>query len=425
MIDISAVLGCIADDFTGATDLASNLVDRGFRTAVVFGIPSIQSLAELGAVDAVVVALKTRTAVAHEAVAESREAARMLEQFGARQFYFKYCSTFDSTPHGNIGPVIDALAGDLGVDRTIVVPSFPAAGRTVYQGHLFVRDQLLSESPMRDHPLTPMRNSNLAELLATQSENRVVTIGLAEVRGGQDALRALLEMPIQDAQRESVVIDAIDDSDLAVIADAAAGLRLVSGASGLAVGMCAPHAAAGVDARAIRVFRGRRAVLAGSASAATRAQVAHAATLIPSLKLDIEAAAADPEGYADEVCEWAAAEWAGDPDRAVLVYSSGSLDDLQNNDDRPGVADLIERMLGSVAVRFVDAGVRQLVIAGGETSGRSVSMLGVRSLVIGPAIAPGVAWSEAHGTAGSLNLALKSGNFGTEDMFTSAWEKLQ
>ncbi|MDF2444388.1 MAG: 3-dehydrotetronate 4-kinase, partial [Subtercola sp.] len=333
-------------------------------------------------------------------------------------------STFDSTPAGNIGPVIDALADDLGVQTTVVVPSFPEAGRTVYQGHLFVHDQLLSESPMREHPLTPMTESDVARLLRPQSVNPVTTIPLAEVRRGAAALRAQLEQPDAGSARRSVVIDALDDTDLAIIAEATRGQRFVSGGSGLAVGMSSPLGAGSAEARAIGSFPGRRAVLAGSASAATRAQIASASAQLPSLKLDIARAAADAEGYADEVRDWAARHWAAAEDRPVLVYATGSPADLKQNTGLPDVADLVERMLGSIAVRFVAAGVSQLIVAGGETSGRTVSMLGVRSLIIGPAIAPGVAWSEARGRAGRLALALKSGNFGGENMFVTAWEAL-
>ncbi|PWS52115.1 Hrp-dependent type III effector protein, partial [Streptomyces sp. FT05W] len=235
-------LGAIADDFTGATDLATMLVARGHRTVVTVGPESLSEGPEGAAVrdaDAVVVALKSRTAPVDEAVGTSLAALRALRRAGCERFYFKYCSTFDSTPAGNIGPVTDALLAELGERRTVVVPAFPATGRTVYKGRLFVHDELLDESPMRHHPLTPMRDSHLGRLLTPQTRHPVRLVGLDTVRQGGDTLRAALDAP--ELADSLVVVDAVTDEDLVTVCAATTHLALVTGAAGLALGLTGPH----------------------------------------------------------------------------------------------------------------------------------------------------------------------------------------
>ncbi|MEU6844035.1 3-oxo-tetronate kinase [Streptomyces sp. NPDC046716] len=425
------LLGAIADDFTGATDLATMLVARGFRTVVAVGSEELAddgpAAREVRAADAVVVALKSRTAPADEAVEASLAALRALTDAGCRSFYFKYCSTFDSTPSGNIGPVADALLDALGESATVVVPAFPATGRTVYKARLFVHDELLEESPMRDHPLTPMRDSHVARLLAPQTRRPVRTIGLDTVRAGVEALREALTAPgFTDAL---TVVDATEDRDLRTISAATASMRLVTGAAGLALGLTGPHeGAARVPAASRAGDPG--AVLAGSASAATRAQVAHATGLLPHRKLDLAALRADPAAAVADLVDFARACWHADPERPPLLYAVGSPDDLEHDTPEGAVpaADLVERALADVAVRLVGAGARRLLVAGGETSGAVVTALGARTLAIGAQLAPGVAWARTEsGVGGSpdgVDLALKSGNFGGTDIFTSAWDEL-
>lgn len=420
--------GAIADDVTGATDLATNLVSRGLRTVVLLQ-PFAQDGTVLGPgrlpsdvddVDAIVVALKSRSAAVEVAVAQSIAALQYLNSVGAERIYVKYCSTFDSTPAGNIGPIIDAVLAHTGEDATIVVPSFPDADRTVYRGHLFVGSDPLDESPMRDHPLNPMRDSSLQRLLGAQSTGRVEVVTLAAVRTGAVELARRIAA-LRGGPAVSVVVDAIDNGDLAVIMAAAESLRVVTGGSGLALGipkMLTP------ENRAIHVVRGRRAVLCGSASARTREQVAAGRRQLPSSKLDPSRLRADFDGAVSEIATWAGACWMADPDAIPLVYSVDSPDDVDH--DTEGAAELVERAFGAIASRFAALGATQLIIAGGESSGRVVAELGITQLRIGPTIAPGVAWSEATTATGAVyDVALKSGNFGGIDMFTAAWQDLE
>jgi uncharacterized protein YgbK (DUF1537 family) len=422
--------GCIADDITGATDLATNFVSRGMRTAIFFGVPDDTVAAD--DLDVAIVALKSRTAPTAEAVAKSTSALGWLRRQNVERIYVKYCSTFDSTEKGNIGPVIDAVLAETGSVSTIVVPSFPAAGRTVYQGHLFVGDQLLDESPMRDHPLTPMRDSDIARLLRPQTSGTVAHIALAEVRRGAASLAvhlATLTGLARDDHRISIVLDAIDDSDLVTIMDAAANLTVVTGGSGLALGLGLRNE---VDARDIPVSSGLRAVLCGSASARTREQIASARATLPSRKLDLGALRSDFTAEIDAIDDWARRLWRDDDEAIPLVYSVGSETDVDRGTTSSSPAapessgEVVERALAEIGERFATAGVRRLVVAGGESSGRVMQQLGVTALRIGPEISPGVAWSSGITSAGdAITVALKSGNFGEIDMFTSAWSILE
>ncbi|GHH72491.1 HPr kinase [Streptomyces sulfonofaciens] len=433
--------GCIADDVTGATDLATNLVGQGLRTVVLFGPPEEDgterppagargpgapgALDGLGDVDAVVIALKSRTAPVDRAVRQSLAAARLLEAVGCDRFYVKYCSTFDSTPAGNIGPVVDALMEHLGETVTIVVPSFPDAGRTVYLGHLFVGDDLLDESPMRDHPLTPMRDSSLPRLLAPQTSSEVAQITLPTVRSGPQALASALESLRTPGGRVAAVLDAITTDDLRTIMEGSRALRIVTGGSGLAQGLAPLENA---RARDITVRPGLRAVLCGSASQRTREQVAHARDRLPWRKLDPQVLRTAFDRAVADIVRWARELWASDESATPLVYSADSLADVVH--DAPGrdaesSAELVERAIAAIARGFVDAGVTQLIVAGGESSGGVLAGLGVTRLRVGPEISAGVTWGAALTRGGALlNVALKSGNFGPVDMFTTAWREL-
>lgn len=413
------VLGVVADDFTGATDVASMLVRSGMRTMQVVGVP--EGPPPAGA-DAVVVALKSRTTPVDDAVRESLAALQWLRGAGARQFYFKYCSTFDSTPRGNIGPVAEAMMAALGTDFTIACPAFPENGRTIFRGHLFVGDQLLSDSGMRNHPLTPMTDADLVRVLQPQCEGRVGLLRYDAVRAGVPAARARIAALRAEGVRIAVA-DAIDNDDLRVLAEACADLPLLTAGSGLALGLPALYAAQGwlrldEHAASLETVGGAAAVLSGSCSTATNAQVAAwEAAGRPMRRIDPRALARG-EPVVDEVLQWARAAVA---QGAVLISATAAPEVLRAVQAELGAAragELVEQALARLARGLVDAGVRRLVVAGGETSGAVVQGLGVRALRIGPAICPGVPWTRAEGR--TLKLALKSGNFGAPTFFADA-----
>lgn len=414
-------LGVIADDFTGATDVASMLVRSGMRTVQLIGVPGADR--EVPPADAIVVALKSRTTAPASAVEQSLAALRWLQRAGMRQCYFKYCSTFDSTPQGNIGPVTEALMDALGAPFTLACPAFPENGRTIFRGHLFVGNELLSDSGMRHHPLTPMHDANLVRVLQAQLRARRVGLiaydciarGAAAVRARADELLA--------AGTSVAITDAIDDAALRTLAEAAADWPLVTAGSGLALGLPEAYARRGwirPDTSAARLDpAGRRAaVLSGSCSQATLAQIdAWRASGRPSLAIDPRALA-----RAEPVTD-AAIAWAGqrDDDTPVLIYASAGSEALQAVQSELGAAragELVEHALAAIAVGLVDRGVQRLVVAGGETSGAVVRALGVDRLRIGAPICPGVPWTQAEGRA--LHLALKSGNFGGPGFFAEA-----
>jgi 3-dehydrotetronate 4-kinase len=417
-------LGCIADDFTGATDLANNLVRAGMRVVQTINTPDLATAANTDA-DAVVIALKSRTIPATDAVAQSLEALRWLQAALAEQIYFKYCSTFDSTPAGNIGPVTEALMAALKTRLTIATPAFPDNGRTVFKGHLFVGDVLLSDSGMRHHPLTPMTDSNLVNVLAAQA---TVPVGLVDHRvvgAGPQAITRCFE----ELEREGVgiaIVDAISNDDLLRLGPALAGMPLVTGGSGVAIGLPAnwgiePSAAAA----ALPVPTGHRAIVSGSVSAATNSQVRE------FLASGRPAFAIDPLRVADGEDLVAAALAFADEhlaDGSILVYSTESPEAVKRVQGALGAAEageLVERTLASIAAGLVERGVRQLVVAGGETSGAVVQALGLQVLRIGAQIDPGVPWCAAPLPGGdTLHITLKSGNFGTPDFFLKALNAL-
>ncbi|SDH19944.1 3-oxo-tetronate kinase [Agrococcus jejuensis] len=408
-------IGAVADDFTGATDLATTLQARGMRAAVVVEDRPVDA-ADLEGVDAVVVALKSRTAPVDEAVADSTAALERLLGWGAERVYVKYCSTFDSTDRGNIGPVLDAVRDRLGVDRTIVVPSFPANGRTVEGGVLRVHGALLEDSPMRHHPLTPMTRSRIRDLLQPQTATPVGEIGLDVVRQGTVVLRDAIEA----ADPGYLVVDAVTDADVRTIAAATSHLRMLSGGAALGAGI---DAAGAHGTAPLQTYAGGRLVVAGSASEATRGQVAAAAAAGHAMhKVDVDAALADADAEAERIAAWMRALPA---DALPVVYSVGELADIRSDPSGASAA-AVEHVLAGLVARVVRAGdVDRIVVAGGETSGAVVQALEAGLLRIGPQLAPGVCWSGVTTPDGhEVAVVLKSGNFGREDLFSTACEAL-
>ncbi|WP_405551513.1 3-oxo-tetronate kinase [Streptomyces sp. NBC_01171] len=418
-------LGAIADDFTGATDLANNLVRAGMRVVQLIDVPADGGYGLAGDADAVVIALKSRTVPAAEAVDASLRALAWLRGAGAEQIYFKYCSTFDSTPAGNIGPVAEALMDALDTDFTVAAPAFPDNGRTVFKGHLFVGDVLLSESGMRDHPLTPMTDSNLVEVLGAQTTRPVGLIDHTVLAGGTDAVRTrIAELRSQGVA--FAVVDAVSNDDLLRLGEAVRDLPLVTAGSGLAIGLPANWGLEPSSAAAqLPPASGRRAIVSGSVSVATNGQVrAFRDTGRPAFGVDPLRIAAG-EDVAGAALAFADAHLTDGP---VLIYSTEAPDAVRGVQSRLGAAqagELVERTLAEVARGLVARGVRQLVVAGGETSGAVVQALGITGLRIGPQIDPGVPWCAATLPEGeTLHLTLKSGNFGGPDFFSAAFDLL-
>jgi len=417
---MSILLGCIADDFTGATDLANTLVRQGMRTVQFFGPPGAD--VTVPEAEAVVIALKSRTNPVDEAIQQSLEALQWLQGAGAEQFFFKYCSTFDSTPQGNIGPVAEALLAALDQDFTIACPAFPENGRTICYGYLFVGDQLLSESGMQNHPLTPMTDSSLVRVLAAQCRHPVGLVDHRTVAAGTDQVHAAFKA-LRAEGKQHAIVDALSDADLLSIGAACADLKLITGGSGVALGLPDNFRRAGklssdTVADGLPSVPGLGAVLSGSCSEATLAQVAAMQKSRPSFQLAPLKLAAG-EDQATEALAWAMAQLDDGP---PLIYASAAPDDVRAAQDRLGRAEagaLIEAAMARIATGLVAAGVRRLVVAGGETSGAVVQALGVNGIRIGPQIDPGVPWTTTLGGP-ELALALKSGNFGVENFFLKA-----
>lgn len=418
------LLGCIADDFTGATDLASTLVRQGMSAVQVIGIPD----GPLPEADAVIVALKSRTIPAAQAVAQSLAACEALLAAGAKQFLFKYCSTFDSTDEGNIGPVAEALLKRLDGGFAIACPAFPTNGRTIYQGHLFVGGALLNESGMENHPLTPMRDANLVRVLGRQTEGSVGLLPFTVVDQGAAAIRAEVTR-LREAGRRFAIADAITDAHLMALGEACANHALITGGSGIAMGLPENFRRAGLlparqDAGTLPEVGGLSAVLAGSCSRATLGQIGVARDHVPTLELDA-LATPDAAALAGQAKAWMAGKLS--TDRPIVIAASAPPDRveaLQKKLGRDAAGALVEEAMAEIAEALVAAGVRRLVVAGGETSGSVVQRLGVHSLRIGAEIDPGVPWTHANPDRApeGMLLALKSGNFGARDFFLKAFQ---
>ena len=433
------LLGCIADDFTGASDLANMLTVAGMQTVQIIGVPTrdagqdvagpIDSIDRIdrsaGTIDAdaVVIALKSRSVAPAEAIAQSLEALRWLEAAGARQFLFKYCSTFDSTPQGNIGPVAEALLDALGSPFTIACPAFPTNRRTVYQGHLFVGDRLLSDSGMENHPVTPMTDPDLVRWLQRQCKAKVGLVDAATVEAGADAVATRFGALQQDGVRIAIC-DAISDRHLRTIGQASAGLALITGGSGIALGLPDNFRASGAlrsVASGLPPADGRAVVLSGSCSTATRGQIEAYRAGAPSRLVTAE------EILEQGLTPAAVVRWVSEQSAASapLVYTSADPATVRAAQQRFGadrVSAAIEAFTAAVARGLADIGFRRFVVAGGETSGAVVQALGARRFAIGPEIDPGVPVLRALDGPGAM--ALKSGNFGAPDFFAKALARM-
>ena len=411
---MSILLGAIADDFTGATDLANTLVTQGMRAVQTIGIPC--SDFNPGDAEAVIIALKSRAIPSDEAVNVSLAGLKWLQARGAQQIIFKYCSTFDSTDKGNIGPVADALIEATGETFTIVCPAFPANGRTIYKGHLFVGDILLSKSGMRNHPLTPMTDANLVSVLSRQTPHKVGLVEFSTVEKGAEAISDQFKQLQADGYRYAIV-DALKTSDLMQIGRALAGLRLITGGSGVALGLPENFRRAGLingnpDIR-LPSATGRTAVLAGSCSTTTREQVSIASAEWPSYYLN-------PLSFdIPTILKWVNKQPPGIP---IVIYSSTDPETvvkIQENLGQDEAGLVVERAMAIIAKDLIRIGFRRLIIAGGETAGSIVQALGINGLKIGPEIDPGIPWTEAVNEP-NIALVLKSGNFGKKNFFLKA-----
>jgi len=416
---MSIILGCIADDFTGATDLASFLVASGMRTIQLTGLPGDQFI--LPDTDAVVVALKSRTQKTEEAVADSLSALKFLQDLKCHQFYFKYCSTFDSTEQGNIGLVADALLDAIGVSFTIACPALPINGRTIYNGYLFVNGRLLSESGMENHPLTPMTDPDLVRFLGKQTNGKVGLVNSTIVDKGADDIAAMFS-ELEKRYRYAVV-DALTDKDMIEIGRGCRHLKLVTGGSGLAAGLADNYVEEGFLSKRKNFdqfdnISGGIMILSGSCSPVTQEQVAVYKNKGPSLRLEPVAIKRGQQTLT-HVMEWIAVHADNGP---VLIYSTDTPRAIKEYQDKIGIEEvcsLIEEMFAEIVKEAVKRGVRKFIIAGGETSGSVVQALEVKALRIGPTIAPGVPVTETL-TQVPMLLALKSGNFGDSDFFAKA-----
>jgi uncharacterized protein YgbK (DUF1537 family) len=411
------VLGCIADDFTGGSDVAAALRRSGLSVVLLFGVPEDSTPAP--DCDAIVVALKSRTVPVGEAVADTLRSWEWLRARGVPRLYFKYCSTFDSTDEGNIGPVTDALLAAMDESTALICPASPEHGRTVYRGHLFVGDQLLSDSSMRHHPLTPMTDPNLVEVLCRQTAGPVGLLDLSSVRGGAEVVAERLK-DLEASGVRHVVVDATDAADLATVATAAVAMTLTTGGAGLAGALGhvladdRPEVSPGTD---LDLPSGPGIVLAGSCSRATLTQVALAQQSFPSYRLD-PVATPDPGDLVQEALTWLRANWNTGP---VLMYSSATPDDQARARAAMGsdTSAILETALGELACEAADLGAARIVVAGGETSGAVVQALGVRSVLVLGEEDTGVPWCLPTDEP-AVALLLKSGNFGTDDLLVRA-----
>ena len=420
---MTTILGCIADDFTGATDVAGLLARSGVSVSLRLGIPETPPS---DAAPFEVIALKCRTAPVDEAVADCRAALAWLRAAGAERFFWKYCSTFDSTDKGNIGPVAEALMNDLGAAQTVYCPAFPENGRSIFMGNLFVGQQPLAESPMKDHPLTPMRDSNLMRLLAPQVTRAVGLADRLTVAKGADALQARLQELAADGVAH-VVTDAVADADVAIIAEACRGMKLLTGGSALAMPLPGLYRQDGVLAADVPApvrpsLPPGAVILSGSCSAMTNKQVAAYDGKGPGLRLD-------PLTLAEEGPDAALAWFAGQPAESnPIIYATARPEDVRAAQEKLGVAragEMVEAALAGLARAAFEKGIRRFVVAGGETSGAVSRALGLTRLDIGAEIAPGVPWTYAQVDGEDVAITLKSGNFGDRDFFATALARLE
>ena len=421
---MTTFLGCIADDFTGATDLASMLARSGVNVSLRIGVPlsTPENTAEIE-----VIALKTRSISASKAIEESLSALKWLKEAGAKKYFFKYCSTFDSTAEGNIGPVSEALMNELKVDQTIYCPAFPENGRSIYMGNLFVGQKLLSESSMKDHPLTPMNDSNLMRLLSAQVSRRV---GLADriiVNSGVKSLKEKL-ISLKENDVPHVIVDAVADTDLDTIASACQDMDFITGGSALAMPLAEFYKASGKISANDNSFMNKKLntgsiILSGSCSEMTIIQVKN------FIQRGAAAFQLDPIDLAEngvkKVLDWLSSQ---DFTKNIIIYATSDPDTVKKVQAELGVdmaGKIVEQGLSECAIAARDLGIKNFIIAGGETSGAITKALNIRQLDIGIEIAPGVPWTFSGKRNNQIALSLKSGNFGSEEFFTEALSKLE
>lgn len=423
---MSVLLGCIADDFTGASDVASFLVESGMSTVVMSGVPE-NEFVDLNGVDAVVIALKSRTEPVHKAVGDSLAAASYLSELGCTQYYFKYCSTFDSTPKGNIGPVLDALMEFFKCQHSVVCPALPVNGRTVYNGHLFVNGKLLNQSGMEFHPLTPMTDSNVVNLLKAQSKGEVSLVPLDIISQGPIAI--LNELDKLSACSTYTVTDAINMNEVYSISRACRDFKLISGGSGLAIGLAQNfkdkgHDLNGVSNKDFFKVNGGTAILSGSCSRQTRLQVKKFKNDFDSIQLDpiqIEHGAQTLDSVTDLFFEKSK-----NGSVPVLIYATAEPEVVNRYKSILGdehASKLLESFMSELVANLAFLGIKKFISAGGETSGAIVQALNVNAFRIGLPIDPGVPKVQSNCKNGYL-LALKSGNFGSDDFFIKAFKVL-
>ncbi|NBI42431.1 hypothetical protein GVX76_02820 [[Haemophilus] felis] len=408
------MLGIIADDFTGASDIASFLVENGLNTIQMNGVPSSPLTTK---VDAIVISLKSRSNPGGDAIAQSLNALDWLKTNGCDQFYFKYCSTFDSTEKGNIGPVTDALLDQLEENFTIICPALPINGRTIFNGYLFVGQALLNESGMQNHPTTPMKDANLVRLMDKQAKGKTGLVSYVDLMKGADFVKERFATLRQQGYRYAV-IDSVDNSQLAVLAEAIADFKLVTGGSGLAAYMAARLSKGQKSTNALVPNKASSVVLSGSCSVMTNKQVAQYAKKAPHIYLDVEQSLSNPQ-YAEELTQWVLNHI--DHEFAPMVYATVAADKLKEIQQTFGAekaSQAIEHTFAKLAQNLYQAGVKNFITAGGETSSIVVQQLGFSGFHIGKQIAPGVPWLKA--LESDVYLALKSGNFGDEEFFTVA-----
>jgi len=421
---MTTFLGCIADDFTGATDLASMLARSGVNVSLRIGVPlsTPENTAEIE-----VIALKTRSISASKAIEESLSALKWLKEAGAKKYFFKYCSTFDSTAEGNIGPVSEALMNELKVDQTIYCPAFPENGRSIYMGNLFVGQKLLSESSMKDHPLTPMNDSNLMRLLSAQVSRRVGLADRIVVNSGVNSLKEKL-ISLKENDVPHVIVDAVADTDLDTIASACQDMDFITGGSALAMPLAEFYKASGKISANDNSFMNKKLntgsiILSGSCSEMTIIQVKN------FIQRGAAAFQLDPIDLAEngvkKVLDWLSSQ---DFTKNIIIYATSEPDTVKKVQAELGVdmaGKIVEQGLSECAIAARELGIKNFIIAGGETSGAITKALNVRQLDIGIEIAPGVPWTFSGKRNNQIALSLKSGNFGSEEFFTEALSKLE
>lgn len=415
-------LGVIADDFTGATDIASFLVRNGMSTVQLNGVPAHRAPVSS---DAVVISLKTRSCPAQEAICQSLTALRWLQDQGCQQFYFKYCSTFDSTADGNIGPVLDALLEALQETQTVISPALPVNGRTVYQGYLFVGNQLLNESGMRHHPVTPMDDAQLGRLIERQGQGKAGLVAWPTIEQGPEAVASELST-LADSAVRYIVLDALNERHLLTQGIALRKMKLVSGGSGLAIGLARDwaqrHGAKRDSSQAGMPVPGPAVVLSGSCSLMTNAQVTAYRAMAPARAVDLSACFGNLSAYVDTLCDWVDEHRAAP--LAPMVYATTEPETLQRIQHEYGdkaSSERVEQLFAALAAALKAKGFSRFIVAGGETSSIVAQTLGVEAFHIGPVISPGVPW--VRDTQQPLSLALKSGNFGDIQFFARAQQE--